>query len=157
MKPKPTKKKSGKVNPFLKIEADLGAVINLMAASKRHADRPLRDLHRTLLPAIATRQFRLVRDDDGQPVAYLSWANVSPEVEEKLQKGDAKLLPSEWRSGKTGMLIDLVCESQDMARAMVDRLKREVFPNTVFKARRKGPNEPAPTWKEITAPGLTVH
>lgn len=146
-------KKRNNENPFHVVEADIGAVLNLMATSKWHAARSLKDLHLHLLPAIVTRQFRLVRNAEKRPVAFLSWACVSPEVGRRLQEDeDMKLLPSEWRSGDTAMLIDLVCDDQKMVSEMVARLKREVFPRTVLKVRRKGPGESKPTWREVENP-----
>jgi len=140
-------------NPFRDIEEALGAVLHLMASSEPHAGQTLRRLHERVLPPVVTRQFRLVRNDRGEAIAFASWAMASDEVEKKMTEGGEGLMPSEWQSGETAMLMDVVCKDQDFARSIVARLKREVFPNRVFKVLRKGPQDSKPTWREVGAGG----
>ncbi len=126
---------------FALIERNLGAVYNLLSQVPMGAREPLRKLNWTVLPAVALRQFRLVRDKDGTPVAYVSWALFSQRVEEKITKLpiDDKLfqsiVPSDWNSGERPFIIDLYAKEPKVGQLLVTRIKRELFPNTELRAR----------------------
>ena len=137
------------VDPYKPIEEILGAVLNLMATSGPYANRTLKDLHEQVLPPVVSGQYRLVRNPEGEAVAYASWARVSPEVERKIVEDKASLKPSEWQSGDIAVLIDLVSENLDLAQSMVMRLKRELFRDTTFKALRTNPKNKTTDWAEV--------
>lgn len=123
-----------KENPYAHLEESLGAIVNLMAAHPHYAGKTLKDIHERVLPPLAARQFRLVRNEDGEAVAYLSWAMVSDGVEKLIGKKNRPPRPSDWQSGETGLLIDVVCADSRMAQQMIRRLKAEVFADKTLKA-----------------------
>ena len=85
----------------------LTSAIGLMMASPRHRHLFLADLEWALLPPLALKQFRLFTKGN-QPVAFATWAFVSAEVEARLKSGQAKLKPSEWKSGEKCWIVELV-------------------------------------------------
>ena len=125
---------NGKENPYARWEESLGAIVNLMAAHPRYAGKTLKDIHERVLPPLAARQFRLVRQESGEAVAYLSWAMVSEGVEKLIGKKNRTPRPSDWQSGETGLLMDVVCADARMAQQMIRRLKEEVFAGKTLKA-----------------------
>ncbi|NQY74287.1 MAG: toxin-activating lysine-acyltransferase, partial [Candidatus Margulisbacteria bacterium] len=67
------------------------------------------DFEWLIIPPIALKQFRLFRQKkQNAPIAFVSWASVSEEVEERLLKGVVKLSPKDWNSGKNLWLIDVI-------------------------------------------------
>ncbi len=86
----------------------LGEVCWLMsrAAHRRHAF--LADLEWLVMPPLALAQARLYRNDKGDPIAFVSWAMVSDEVNERLKSGVARLAPPEWRSGPHLWIFDII-------------------------------------------------
>lgn len=79
----------------------------LMQLSPRHRHLFLADLEWALMPPLALKQFRLFQRD-GIPVALVTWASVSNEVEARLAQGQMRLKPDEWQSGEHCWLIDLL-------------------------------------------------
>lgn len=131
----------GPDDPLAPIERNLGAVYNLLSQVPMGAREPLRKLNWTVLPAVALRQFRLVRDKDGAPIAYVSWALFSREVEEKItglpldDKLHESIVPSDWKSGERPFIIDLYAKDPKVGQLLVTGVKREIFPNTELRAR----------------------
>ena len=150
---KPDKEKrreSSRDDPFAQIERALGAAFHLMAQDPGCAGKKLDELYRSVLPAIVTKQFRMVRNDQGEIVAYASWALVSPEAEKKATESEDPIALADWQSGKTALLVDLVCLDRKIAGEFVRRLKKEVFPDTIFKARKASRNgNETPQWAEV--------
>ena len=136
-------------NPYKDIEGALGAVLNLMATDPSYASRTLKDLHGRVLPPIVSRQHRLVRNSDGEAMAYASWARVSGKMERKITAEQERIRPSEWQSGETALLIDLAASDRKTAQSMLGRMKRELFPGVAFKARRVDPGNKTAVWAEI--------
>lgn len=144
-KPQTQQKQNGATNenPYARVEEALGAVFNLMAAHPGYAGKTAKEIHERVLPAIATRQYRLVRKESGEAVAFLSWAFVSERVERRLAVKNKVPRPSDWQSGKTGLLMDVVAANPQMAHQMIKRLKADVFPDKRLKAfaMRRGANK----------------
>ena len=78
-----------------------------MLRSPSHRHVFLGELDWLLLPRLALKHCRLFTQGD-QPLAFVSWAFVSDEVEARLKRGQIKLKPSEWRSGDRCWIVDLV-------------------------------------------------
>lgn len=76
----------------------LGAVAWLMMnhAATRHT--LLSELEWRVMPALALDQAKLYMRDEA-PVAFVSWAVLSPAVAQRFASGRHQLMPSEWRSG----------------------------------------------------------
>ncbi|WP_310610199.1 toxin-activating lysine-acyltransferase [Limnohabitans sp.] len=82
----------------------------LQANNKNHL--PLQDLSQWLLPVLQNQQFILASENiDGKtrPVAYMSWANLTAEIESRyVDNPDEGLSPEEWTGGDRMWVIDWV-------------------------------------------------
>ena len=92
-------------------EAEIfGSVVWLAMHAKNKMNQPIQDLAQWLLPALKNEQFILASESvDGKtrPVAYMSWANLTPQVESRyVSNPDAGLGPQEWRGGNRMWVID---------------------------------------------------
>ncbi len=104
-----------KTSPNLGIEtvdqhtfgSTLGQAVWLMTMSNEHRELPIKALEDLVAPAILFRQFKLYSKEN-QPVAFLTWAAVSPEVKAKIESGDRALTPEDWRSGSEIVVIECV-------------------------------------------------
>ncbi|MGH9257846.1 MAG: toxin-activating lysine-acyltransferase, partial [Vicinamibacterales bacterium] len=59
-----------------------------------------------VMPALVLDQAKLYMRDEA-PVAYASWAFLSPEAAERY-RATGRLAPGDWKSGSEAWLIDLV-------------------------------------------------
>jgi cytolysin-activating lysine-acyltransferase len=92
-------------------EAEIFGSIVWLAMQANNKNRlPLQDLSQWLLPALRTQQFILASESiDGKtrPVAYMSWANLTAEVESRyVDNPDEGLSPQEWTGGDRMWVID---------------------------------------------------
>src|SRR2546428_5091239 len=76
----------------------LGQVAWLMMQSPVHRHLFLADLEYRVAPPLMLQQFRLYRRDN-VPVAFVSWALLTEEVEKRVQSGAWRLQRADWRSG----------------------------------------------------------
>jgi cytolysin-activating lysine-acyltransferase len=94
---------------FISVESTLGAISILAMKSQTHKYLFLSDYEWLILPAIATKQFALFRGKQNEPVAFISWASVSKQVEKRLTDKTSKLQPADWKSGDNTYIIDIIC------------------------------------------------
>jgi len=80
----------------------------LMSRSKAHGHVTMGDMDWLVLPPIILKQARIFRDGKQDPIAFMSWALVSDEVNHRLKSGVQKLEPVDWNSGQHFWIIDLV-------------------------------------------------
>src|SRR2546428_4555367 len=85
----------------------LGQVAWLMMQSPVHRHLFFADLEYRVAPPLMMQQFRLYRRDN-VPVAFVSWALLTEEVEKRVQSGAWRLQPADWRSGDRLWGVDLV-------------------------------------------------
>jgi cytolysin-activating lysine-acyltransferase len=90
------------------LSAVIGQVVALMMASPAYEFTFLADLKWMILPALSLRQFRVYRDDKQQIVAFAAWAFLSEEVERRLNSGNPRLAPKDWKSGDRLWLVNLL-------------------------------------------------
>lgn len=137
---------AGNTDATAVLDQVLGQVVRLMLNSPRHRHLFVADLEWMAMPAMALGQARLLRNNKGVPLAFACWARVSEEVEKRLEAGNPRLSPQDWRSGDRLWLIDVVAPDRALA-AVVATLQKEVFhgevPRTPFTSRRKAPPVPA--------------
>jgi len=113
----------------------LGQIVSLLGQSPTHKHVFLADLEWMVLPALVLRQVRVWRretDRGNLPVAYASWAMVTPDVDRRLSQGQKKLRPDEWNAGDIAWLIDLVAPYGGADTALQE-LANQVVPNGVIK------------------------
>ncbi len=139
-------------DPMKRVHEQVGVVIQLMANTHSHAAKPVRDCYDLVLVPVATRQFRLLHDEQQEVVAYAAWAKVSPQVETKITTGTGRIMPSDWQSGDIVLLMELVARDPKLRHPFVLQLKRELFPDSTFKARRRNADTQKVEWEEIKHP-----
>lgn len=93
----------------------------------------IQDMESRVLPPIILEQCKLYLQTSGGslPIAYVSWAYLSPEVEEKYL-ATQRIAPSDWKSGENLWLIDVLApfggEQAILKELFHDELKdREVY------------------------------
>src|SRR2546422_5046513 len=109
----------------------LGQVAWLMMQSPVHRHLFLADLEYRVAPPLMLQQFRLYRRDN-VPVAFVSWALLTEEVEKRVQSGAWRLQPADWRSGDRLWVVDLVAPHGGVA-AVLEDLRENLFPACVFQ------------------------
>ena len=100
--------KSGGSEPAPKTVAQvLGEITWLMTQSPRHKTIALGDLEWLVMPAILLRQFRIFYKGE-QPVGVAVWALADELVAKRIDGGDKRLTPVEWKSGSSMRIVDVV-------------------------------------------------
>jgi len=117
--------------PFYSV---LGEVNWLMMQSKAHRHLFVTDAEWLVMPPVQLKQFRIVRSE-GRPVAYVSWALLSEEVEQRLVSGVQRLAPTDWKSGNAPWLIDVVAPFGGQGE-IVEQIRKTVFKEAPIKTLR---------------------
>lgn len=112
----------------------LGEMCWLYSQSNTHRNWPMFSLQQWLLPAILTQQTRIYRKA-GKPYAFVSWAWLSKEVEEKYVLNTSSLQPKDWKSGDRGWILDWVAPFGG-TREIAHDIKHNVFPYDVGRFLR---------------------
>jgi cytolysin-activating lysine-acyltransferase len=119
----------------------LGSAVWLWMHSARHKQMPLLTLPTILLPAIKQRQFILAAEA-GQPVFYMSWANLSYEAEQRYLEHPLHLGEDEWNSGDRMWILDWVApfgHSRAMSRLLENQLFANRWARTLYhRSRERG-------------------
>jgi cytolysin-activating lysine-acyltransferase len=103
--------------------AILGDVAWLMMESDWHRGRRVADFARLVMPPVRHRQFRLFHDGN-IPIAFVSWAQLSPEAEHRYLDDPHSLAPEDWISGKAVYLTEFVA-SRNAMRKIAPYLRRD--------------------------------
>ena len=85
----------------------LGEITWLLTQSPRHKTIPLGDLDWLVMPAILLQQFRSFYKGE-QPVGVAFWALADEIVSKRIDAGNARLTPAEWKSGASRRIVDVV-------------------------------------------------
>lgn len=112
----------------------LGELCWLYSQSSLHRAWPMQAVQQWLLPAILTQQMRIYRRA-GKPYAFVTWAFLSKEIEERFVLNASSLQPRDWKSGERIWFIDWVAPFGGTREMMLD-LKHRVFPNDVGRFLR---------------------
>lgn len=108
------------------ISASIGDLVVVMSKSAAHKHYSLADIEWIVLPPVLAGQFYLAEATNPEtgfraPVAAVTWARVSAEVDAKLRESAGKpirLRPDEWTSGDIHWLIDLVGDPRGLNNAL---------------------------------------
>ncbi|MBR0988264.1 toxin-activating lysine-acyltransferase [Bradyrhizobium liaoningense] len=95
------------VPPPKTVSQVLGEITWLMTQSPRHKAIPLGDLEWLVMPAILLQQFRIFYRGE-QPVGVAFWAVADEIVAKRIDAGNVRLTPAEWKSGASRKIIDVV-------------------------------------------------
>lgn len=116
-----------------------GEIAWLFGRSSLYRNMAVWKLEQWVTPALSLAQFRLYRRE-GKPVAFLSWAYLSPEVATRYAQDPQSLQPSEWRSGNELWALDLIAPFGDGPLVFRD-IRENLFRNQVGRALRPYKNE----------------
>ncbi len=97
-----------KIPDHVAMESALGSALLLATKAPTHKYLFSHDFEWLVIPPIAARQFSLFRNKQDEPIAFVSWAKVSSEVESRLQSGILRLSPQDWNSGDKIYIIDII-------------------------------------------------
>jgi cytolysin-activating lysine-acyltransferase len=116
----------------------LGDVVWLMSHSPAHKNLFISDMDWLVMLPVMHKQFRLFKDGD-KPFAFATWALLDEEAEKRVMAGQARLRPTDWRSGSKLWLIDIVAPfgGQD---GVLRHLKQTMFKDQPLMALRPGEN-----------------
>lgn len=137
VKPAPAKKPAAKKTATKKaapkraasrVTADeiLGQITRLMMMSPKHRQMFVSEVELQVVPPLKLGQCRVLMGEDGQPLAYASWARVSDEVHARLEAGNHRLRPDDWNSGPHPWLIDIVAPPKALPQVLAE-LQTNVF------------------------------
>lgn len=108
------------------LSASIGDIVTVLSRSPAHKHYSLADIEWLILPPVIGGQFYVVEATHRErgfraPVAVVTWALVSEEVDQRLQEGVGRrkrLRPDEWTGGEIGWLIDAVGGSTEIHSAL---------------------------------------
>lgn len=123
---------SSAAQPQKTVSQVLGEITWLLTQSQIHKNMFLADLEWLVMPAILTEQFRIWNGPEGSPAAFVTYAFVSSETDERLEAGAYKLAPHEWQGGEILWLMEMVAPFGAVDEIMLDLIKT-AFPDRVFK------------------------
>lgn len=127
-------------------EAEIfGSVVWLALQAKNKNQLPLQDLSHWLLPALRTQQFILASEgvkDQQRPVAFMSWANLTAEVESRyVNNPDERFSPQEWTGGDRMWVIDWMTpfgHSLSFSRVVLALLANSCFKSLYHRGGDRG-------------------
>lgn len=121
------------------ISASLGEIAVVMARSKSHRGLAMSTIITSVLPAILSGQVYVVEalcknTGSRAPVAYVSWASVSADVDERLRRANSARLhldSAEWNGGDAVWIMDMAGETQVLSGALKNLLATHLKDKTV--------------------------
>lgn len=142
------------------VSASFGEIVSVLMRSEHYRSYTLQDLEWLVVPAVLSNQFLLAEarakgNGFTAPVGVVLWANVSPEVDQRLTANVAqpiRLKPEDWRSGNIPWLVDAVGPPK-LIGGMLQQLHAKVFKGKPVKVRTQGQDgNPAIRTMEMKAP-----
>lgn len=126
-----------KLSSKLDVYSKVGFALVLLAQSHYHRQHQLGNYLRTeILPPILANQVRFYLTEKGVPTAMVTWAWLSPEVEQDLHNTGRALAKNEWQSGEQLFFNDWIAPYGNIRSAMHD-IATHVFPqHTATSIRR---------------------
>lgn len=117
----------------------LGEVVSLLLCSNVHRAYQIADIGAVFFPPIQCNQFRLYHQNK-RLVGLVTWAYLTPEVQEKYLSGTYNLHPEDWSAGDNLWIIDWISPFGHTKQIARD-LRKNVFTTTqALKAIRIKPN-----------------
>lgn len=87
--------------------AAMGQAVWLMTMDKAFRDRPIRDIEEIVSAPLLLGQVKIYSKGD-QPVAFLSFASVTPEIKARIDAGGRPEQVQDWRCGPEVVVVDVV-------------------------------------------------
>jgi cytolysin-activating lysine-acyltransferase len=108
----------------------LGPVAWLMMQQPGTRHTLLSELEWRVMPALMLQQAKLYMRDEA-PLAYVSWARLSPEAALRYRGAPHQLAAADWKSGDQVWLVDLFTPFGGAMDVLAD-LRTQVFPGEVI-------------------------
>ena len=113
----------------------LGSITWLMFHSPLYRAYSIAMLEARVLPSLMHNQFRYY-EMQGQPIGFLNWCWLSPEIEAQFETGQYQLSPNEWKSGDRLWFPEFIAPFGH-AKTMVKDIRKNILPKgTPAKALR---------------------
>jgi cytolysin-activating lysine-acyltransferase len=116
-----------------------GEVASLLMVSEFHRKYLIHDIGSVFFPPVHLNQFRIYKNKLKDPIALITWAFLSKEVEEKYLSQEYILKPQDWKSGNRIWFIDFLAPFGHMRQVSKD-IKDNIFPNDCGKSVRVDSN-----------------
>lgn len=116
----------------------MGKLSWLWMNSKLHADWSTRLMMRNLIPPVSLGQFEIL-EKDGLPVAYVSWAFLSPEAELRYINSPSQIKLEDWTSGDRMWFIDYVSPFSVRHTVELKSILRDRFDHRFARSLRVTP------------------
>lgn len=108
-----------------------GPVIMLYLQSAHRRFQFISDLEWLLIPPLMSRQCKLFMKKS-YPFAYVSWAFLNEEAENRLVLNGGKLRPQDWKCGERLWLMDIVAPFGRADRVLAD-IQQNEFPGRTIR------------------------
>ncbi|WP_420547171.1 toxin-activating lysine-acyltransferase [Curvivirga sp.] len=115
----------------------LADIQKIFLQSDYHKKWSQNDFIRLVLPPVRLNQCRIFREE-GEPVAFLSWAWMNKASEKRYLSLNDKLQPKDWKSGKNLWLIDVICLNGQLKKIANQMSKDDFKFISMAKAARFG-------------------
>lgn len=127
----------------------LGPVTWLMMQQTHTRHTLISELEWRVIPALMLDQAKLYMRDDS-PLAYVSWARLSPELGQRYRHPPHQLSFNDWNSGEDIWLVDVVAPFGGIPKIMED-LRHQVFAGKAIQQLAPTTTEPT---KVVTWPAV---
>jgi cytolysin-activating lysine-acyltransferase len=137
----------------MSLDAVIGHVVWLMMQTRAYRHVFLADLEWMVMPPLLLNQYHLFRDKN-RIVAFAAWAYLSEEAEARLQGGNPRLTPADWKGGDRLWLIHLFDpfngSTWRQEAALAELQEKTALRGKSFKFHRRGADGAATV---VTIPG----
>ena len=112
----------------------IGEVTSLLICSDLHRKYLVDDIGLVFLPPIDLDQFRIYKANE-QPIALITWAFLTEDIEKKYLTGNYTLTHDDWHSGDRAWVIDFLAPFGH-AKQVAHDLKYNIFPDQSARSIR---------------------
>ena len=138
--------------------ATFGEIVSLMMQQPNGKHHSLADLEWMVVPALQSNQYAVAQAQSKTngfvaPVAFVLWASVSEDVDQRLManiNAPIRLAPAEWTSGNIVWLVEAFGDRAAI-NSMIGTLREKQWKDRLVKLRSRD-NEGKPAIQAITAP-----
>lgn len=117
-----------------------GFALELLAKSTYHRQFPIGDYFRVeVLPAIWNHQVQFYLDDQGNPVAMVTWAWLNEAVEQDIHATGRALTHDDWQCGNRLFFNDWITPYNNIREVLHD-MTHNIFPDEVATSLRRNPD-----------------
>lgn len=118
----------------------IGCAVELLSNSTYHGGLPMAMYMNTeIYPPIIHRQCCFYFDEFGKPVALVTWAWLSAEIEREVLKSGRQLSQDDWCSGNNLFFNDWICPYKNV-RSVVNDMRQNIFPDQIASSVRRNPD-----------------